>query len=229
MKISVIMASYLEDYPNSRKDPERKFMRAVKSFLQLDYPMNDCELVIVSDGCEKTNQIYDSYFINVPNISLIKAEKSSSKYPGKIRQLGVESAKYDIITYLDADDMLAEFRLKNIKKWMDQKHWPYLLDTWLCIPSQYPYRKELVIANSKSNRDKFICDEIEFKYIWTPRNVGTYQLVHRKSCGVEWTDTETRGEDTLFNQKLIDKYGPPIIKDIGGYCVCHNSKWELDI
>ena len=34
MMISVIMQSYLGDYPDSRKNPEEKFIRAVNSFLK---------------------------------------------------------------------------------------------------------------------------------------------------------------------------------------------------
>ena len=56
MKISVVMQSYLGDYPGSRKDSKNKFVRAVSSFLRQTH--EDKELVIVSDGCEDTKKLY---------------------------------------------------------------------------------------------------------------------------------------------------------------------------
>ena len=48
MKISVIMQSYLGEYPGARSNPKYKFVRAVNSFLLQKHP--DKELIIVSDG-----------------------------------------------------------------------------------------------------------------------------------------------------------------------------------
>ena len=50
MKISVIMASFLQMGHKTNQDI--KFVRAVKSFLNQTY--KDKELIIVSDGCQKT-------------------------------------------------------------------------------------------------------------------------------------------------------------------------------
>ena len=55
-KISIIMQSFLGNYPGSRKDPDFKFMRAVKSFQTQLY--KNCELIIVSDDCIQSLCLY---------------------------------------------------------------------------------------------------------------------------------------------------------------------------
>lgn len=54
--ISVIMPSYLGEYPGSRKDPDKKFIRAVESFK--DQTLAQKELIIVSDGCARSPTNY---------------------------------------------------------------------------------------------------------------------------------------------------------------------------
>jgi glycosyltransferase involved in cell wall biosynthesis len=54
-KASVIMASFLGDYPNAASNRDKKLIRAVNSFINQSY--ENKELVIVSDGCTKTYEI----------------------------------------------------------------------------------------------------------------------------------------------------------------------------
>jgi len=56
LKVTVIMASYLQDYSGSAKNREKKFIRAVKSFKNQTY--ENKELIIVSDGCIKTIELF---------------------------------------------------------------------------------------------------------------------------------------------------------------------------
>ena len=77
--ISVIMPSYLGEYPGSRSNPKEKFIRAVESFRLQDHSKK--ELIIVSDGCEITNSIYFERWLNDKNISLIRVEKQKG-WPG---------------------------------------------------------------------------------------------------------------------------------------------------
>ena len=69
MKISVVMPSFLGDYEidqnKSASNREFKLERAIDSFLMQIH--RDSELIIVSDGCEKTcdivNSKYESFLI----------------------------------------------------------------------------------------------------------------------------------------------------------------------
>ena len=54
MKLSLVMQSYLGEYPGSRQNAVDKFHRAVKSVLNQNNP--NWELVVIADGCKITKQ-----------------------------------------------------------------------------------------------------------------------------------------------------------------------------
>ena len=58
--ITWIMQSYLGEYEGSRANSDKKFIRAVKSFLAI--PDERTQLVIASDGCEITHKLYYKHF-----------------------------------------------------------------------------------------------------------------------------------------------------------------------
>lgn len=118
MKISVIMASFL-NMPG-RDKLEAKFKRAVTSFLKQTH--EDKELIIVADGCEKTMQIYNESFTQYENIKLIPIPKQPL-YSGVMRNIAYEVSDGDIVTYLDADDVIGKNHLKIISEQFDTDKW----------------------------------------------------------------------------------------------------------
>lgn len=117
MKITWIMQVYLGDYPNSPKNHDKKFRRAVKSFLAMKD--KDTSLVIVSDGCQLAHEIYFKEFAKHKNIKYAFVEKTTPKmyeeYKGQElseyhrvgpRQLGRMIEDSDLVAYLDSDDFL---------------------------------------------------------------------------------------------------------------------------
>jgi len=110
-KVSVIMASYLGFYQGRNSNPNQKFIRAVKSFLSQTY--QNKELVIVADGCDITEQLYNEHFNKFENIKFIKIPKQPI-YGGEIRNAGIEIATGEIISYLDNDDVLGKNHLEKI-------------------------------------------------------------------------------------------------------------------
>lgn len=121
MKISVIMASWL-GAPN-RENLDKKFIRAVNSFLAQTHP--DKELIIVSDGCQKTKELYDTHFQNNPLIKFFMSAKQPM-YSGGIRNIGLKIATGDIISYLDSDDVIGKDHLKIINEEFDTTKWDWV-------------------------------------------------------------------------------------------------------
>lgn len=118
MKISVIMASFLGMPGRDKLD--LKFKRAVNSFLKQNY--EDKELIIVADGCERTMQIYNESFSNENNIKFIPIPKQPL-YSGIMRNIAYEAAEGEIITYLDADDVIGKNHLNIIQEQFDITAW----------------------------------------------------------------------------------------------------------
>jgi len=112
------MASFLQ-MPH-RNQLDLKFKRAVNSFLKQSH--EDKELIIVSDGCEKTIQIYNENFANENNIKLIPIPKQPI-YSGVMRNIAYEVADGEIYTYLDADDVIGRNHLKIIADQFDINKW----------------------------------------------------------------------------------------------------------
>ena len=74
VKISIVMQVNLQDYNNSRVDSLGKFHRAVESFRSQIY--KNCELIIVSDGCLKTQQLYNRSYKQDKNIKFVNIKRS---------------------------------------------------------------------------------------------------------------------------------------------------------
>ena len=104
------MQSYLGQYPGSRSDSSTKFIRAVQSFL--DQTHKDSELIIVSDGCEKTHQLYYELYKSEPRIKYVYVDKDTpNMYEGEVkyyrglpRQIARSLVTGEITTYMDSDD-----------------------------------------------------------------------------------------------------------------------------
>lgn len=111
MLISVIMASHLSDRIPGASNKPKKFIRAVKSFINQTHP--DKELIIVADGCEITTKLYEENFKEYENIKLLYIPKQPL-YSSNMRNIGLKIAQGEIICYLDADDVIGKKHLEII-------------------------------------------------------------------------------------------------------------------
>lgn len=133
-KISVIMPSFLGEYPGCAKNRDKKFKRAVKTFLNQTYP--EKELFIIADGCEKTYEIYEENWKNNENIECIFIPKQVI-YSGQVRTEGLKHATGEIITYLDNDDVFGKRHLETIEKqFTDDVDWVYY-DDYLVLSKDF--------------------------------------------------------------------------------------------
>lgn len=220
--ISAIMPSYLGDYEMSRSNPVPKFIRAVKSFIDQDYPKELCELIIISDACQLTIEAYNAHFKDVDNVRLIKKESKSNGYPGKARQIGIDASSFEVITYLDSDDYLLDYRLSSINKFI--KNSDVIIDRLRIIAYEDGLHKK--VTNGIGD--------------------GTWQISHRKDIckNAKWEDSLERGEDTRFIKDALRTLNKPIPRwnahseayqrylsrieketgifcRMGGYVICH--------
>lgn len=133
MKISVIMASNLSMPNKTNQGP--KFVRAVKSFLNQTF--QDKELIIVSDGCPITLELYHQNFTQYPNIKCIALPKQPH-YSGVVRNEGIKIAMGEIISYLDSDDVMGKNHLQIIYDQFDLDKWDWVYyDDLMCLNKEF--------------------------------------------------------------------------------------------
>jgi cellulose synthase/poly-beta-1,6-N-acetylglucosamine synthase-like glycosyltransferase len=106
-KISIIVPT---------KDEEKVISRAIEALLNLNYPKDKKEIIIVEDGSkDKTKEICEEYEKRYPDqIKLINRNNSNGK-PAALNE-GLKYAKGDIIAFFDADNVPESDILLKIAK-----------------------------------------------------------------------------------------------------------------
>lgn len=216
------MQSYLGEYPGSRTDSSAKFIRAVQSFL--DQTHKDSELIIVSDGCDKTHQLYHELYKNEPRIKYVYVDKDTpNMYEGEVkyyrglpRQIARSLVTGDITTYMDSDDFILPHSaqiLSNYWAAAQNKSWA-LIDRW--------YDNEIILQYNTSKDSNIISEPIlyEFKGLdskWVLDRMAhptlvlqsTWSISHVSDAKSKWKDVvgEVYSEDTAFSKALISEFG----------------------
>jgi hypothetical protein len=223
MKISVVMQSYLGDYPGARSRPKEKFIRAVNSFLSQIH--EDKELIIVSDGCNITKEIYDNFYKNYEEIKFIYLDKKNNKETNNIiieknktsynfrgfpRSLGCCLATGDIICYFDTDDIILPHHLTTL-----DTVWKNCPDTlkWINSPIRYVHAKALPWSKELEKRKQEIEDKIKNKKFVDLKSYGikdiffeeefkkneircsSSSISHRKNIKTTWSDSTMMLDD----------------------------------
>jgi len=233
--ISVIMPSYLGEYPGSRKDPDKKFIRAVESFKAQTLAQK--ELIIVSDGCALTNQIYQERWQEDPEIRLIISEKMAVTWPGELREMGRSIAKYDWIRYLDTDDIiLPDHLLVSLNYILKRDEGvTVLFDSHYIFPMpEKP--NQIMLAYVGMDLETYM----EF---WKKLDVlighkmtvtksaghnGTWQIIHHKQVPHRWKNSDHMGEDAYFIESLKTTEKWQEVR-VGRYIIAHNTYNRQDI
>jgi len=238
--ISVVMPSFLGEYPGSRSNPTEKFIRAVESFKAQIHSQK--ELIIVSDGCEITNQIYEEKWKKDSYIKLIKCEKSDSTWPGTLREVGRSVSMYEWIWYLDTDDMILQNHLSLISTAITvaPEGTTVLFDTYYMLPlPENPTDLMFRYLGMSNNLEEYLkvrqgCElTIIGQKIAATKAMGqngTWQIVHHKEVPHRWRNSATMGEDLDFINRLktTEKYST----FRGQFLLCHNTAsrktiWEI--
>jgi len=202
MRISVVMPVSLTPYTNSATNLSYKFMRAVQSFI--DQEFKDAELIIISDGSQEAENVYDLYFNQVTNIRFKKIDKQIL-FSGMVRQSGIEIAKGEIISYLDADDMLGKDHLKIIND---------------NFTSDWVYYNDYLIKGKEGDSLVFTERKVAPQLYY----IGTSMIAHRRDLNVVW------GDGYCHDWRMIERYLIPrkgIKIPTPQYYVCHFHPIDL--
>lgn len=177
MRFSIICPSYLGYYPNAAKDRERKITRMIDSVMAQSF--QDFELIIVSDGCDKTVEICEPYVNEYyPQIKLFKIPKQKI-WSGSVRNAGISKAQGDIIIYIDIDDILGENHLKIINENFDTCDWAYSDHLiWSAHQENFiPYRTNIDVHGQ----------------------CGTSSIAHRRSLNAYWLNNSYSHDFDFIN------------------------------
>lgn len=205
MKISVIMASYLGNYPNRAKNPEKKFIRAVNSFKKQTY--QDKELIIVADGCDKTVELYNQYFSEDNNIQCIKIDKQPI-YGSEVRNTGLKNATGELICYLDNDDVIGKKHLQILVDSFDNKKDFAYFNDYLVLTSDF---KKLKKRNVEPRYGSIGTSSIIHKNFYK-NNIYKYRPTWYSSYGHDWLFIISMAGSSMKFYKL---------KNVPQYLVCH--------
>jgi hypothetical protein len=245
MKISIVMQSYLGIYPGSRDNSDKKFLRAVQSFI--DQTDKESELIIVSDGCAITHDLYYKHFKLDDRIKYAYVDKSvpnmyegteNKYYRGLPRQVGRSLANGEITTYMDSDDFLISDYVKKLKDiWQKNMECSWLINqSWYDDQS----RKENPLPNERSrfqdpSNEPLIQIEGLDSLWYAVKGVNgcipmqPWVLSHKSNCVTKWEDCINIGisEDVLFNRKIRASYPKGSVYMMPMYVRCHYSnRWD---
>lgn len=209
MKVSVIMPSYLGEYPGAAKNRDKKFVRAVNSFINQTY--QDKELIIVADGCTLTYELYMQHFSSHDKIKITMIPKQPP-YSGEMRNEGLRMATGDLITYLDSDDVAGPKHIETIVRQWDLENYDIVYyDDYLVLDSAFK---------------KFQIRPVEPRYA----SIGTSSISHKnfwKNGSETFTTLQWSigyGHDFFYWLKLISRgYRFTKLKEKPLYIVCHYS------
>lgn len=196
ISFSVIMPSYLGNYPQCAKDRETKLIRAVESVTNQTY--KNWELIIVADGCDRTIELLTQYFRENKNKKVALYLINKQKIWSGVRNVGIRKADNDYVIYLDIDDFYCKDYLKNLSKEIEQeeKQW-YFVDDY------------------KMKGNSFKTDLCEMKL----GMCGTSNVIHKRKLNVFWDKSDYK-EDYVFIKKLLKEKDYKRLNTVG-YYVCH--------
>lgn len=184
-------------YGGAAQNRELKIIRAVDSVL--NQTLQDYELIVVADGCEKTYEIITTHYPEHPkiNVYLIKKQDYWSGVP---RTFGGMMAKGEFILYLDIDDRWGVNHLSIINNQLNGYDWVWYND----------FRFDYRLRRFKEN----------------PCNInrigqnGTSNICFKRSLNVNW-DFTGYAHDFYFNRSLKEKSKNYVKIKTPEYFVCH--------
>lgn len=241
--VSVVMQTFLGDYPGSRTNPVEKFHRAVQSFLNQSYKR--AELIIVSDGCQLTHLEYVRHYKDNPMIkyafvskngpSMYEQIEGQKTFRGIPRKIGVALAEGELITYMDSDDYLdpaflyqivLNYNLKPEADWYVNRSWyDHVTAAKFDFGGLIEKHDDSKLKFSEELNEYFVRSDVaQNLVVQTP-----WLITHKASCKTEWRNTIGQpSEDVDFSKRLRAEYKNGAVYNAPTYYRCHYSKvWDV--
>lgn len=172
----------------------------VESVLQQTY--RSIEIILVNDGStDLSEQICKRYAEDDQRVCVITKENGG---PGSARNTGLDSAKGELVCFVDCDDILAEEAIEIMVGEINKG-----FDIVQC-------RSYKVYADSREDKEFWPCERIELEkidgmknYLYAARPIIKFsvwaKLIRKNVIGsLRFSDLRIR-EDVLFNAYLIDR------------------------
>jgi len=249
IKISYIMQSYLGKYPGSRSDSDKKFLRAVQSFI--DQEDKNSELIIVSDSCEITHKLYNKHFKKDTRIKYAYIDKDVPNmyegdikyYRGMPRQVGRSLVTGEITTYMDSDDFLMKDSTTKLKSVWNNAYDKFDVLTnisWYDNIKAFDFELEY---DQLGDPDPISIDGLDGKWysVKLPKDEKTGEISfvrspwltsHKSEISTKWRDTNGENninisEDVDFSIRLF-KENRVAYMEHPVYVRCHyKNRWDI--
>lgn len=169
-KLSVIIPMY---------NAEKYIEKCIKSVMVQTYP--DLEIICIDDGStDKTKTICNRYCLKNPGIQLLMTEHKGVSHS---RNIGLDRATGDYVTFVDADDWIEPYTYDTAMKLICKSNVDLLV---------YGYQKE------EGNSKKIICKK-------KPKDIfsGT-ELLKYAFCRDEYRGITAYSWNKIFNKQLLD-------------------------
>ena len=195
MKVSIVMASYLGDYPKAAKHRDKKILRAIDSVMNQTYKNIEC--IVVADGCDKTVDIVKNSYLYSDKVKGYKIEKQT-RWSGVPRNTGIYKATGEWICYLDVDDYFKPGHVAGIVKQIASTDDWLFFDDWVANREGKLRRRPCALSMGKC---------------------GTSNIIHRKIA--LWNEKGSYAHDWQFikNLRAASRNHRKIVA--GEYVVCH--------
>jgi cellulose synthase/poly-beta-1,6-N-acetylglucosamine synthase-like glycosyltransferase len=107
--VSVIITAYNE---------EKSITNSIKSVLQIDYPKDKYEIIVVDDGStDRTFEILKAFAKKYGNVAVFKKKNGGA---ASAKNFGLKKAKGELITTLDADSFVSKGALKKLVGYFEE-------------------------------------------------------------------------------------------------------------
>ena len=156
------------------------FKSCINSIVKQTLEYSFFEVVVVDNGSKKKIHFYlKKINKKLKNIKLITFKKKIG--PGIARNYGIKKAKGEFLVFLDSDDMLPAYCLKNYYKIIKKKKFDAITSNWSYGDSKKPQRKDFKhLKKGKINFvKKYISMNFDGSVIFTviKKDIFTYNKI----------------------------------------------------